>query len=77
MKAIERQLRAVEKRLKPGTVTEIIVRGGPCGDDPFFATVGASKIRRADETLKAFRQRVRAMAKEAGERFIVCGGLPD
>ena len=78
MKAIERQLRAVEKRLKPGTVTEIIVRGGLPGADPFaFATVGVSRImRNADETPEVFRTRVRTIAEATGVRLIVHGGLP-
>jgi hypothetical protein len=81
VRAIERRLIAVERRLNPPVprFQEIVILGGLPGsdNDPTLATVGEMQWERAPaESFAAFRARTGAAAEAAGLAFIIFGGLP-
>lgn len=60
-------------------MTDVVtISGGLGAADAAFATVAGRQIDRVQgEPLEAFQERVLDVARNAGERFAVFGGLPD
>jgi hypothetical protein len=86
-KEITRRLEALERQmneerpsgaLPPGGPLRVVVVHGclPPGE-PLFAVAGALEwIREPEEDLDAFADRAAAGARDAGEKLLVIGGLP-
>jgi len=74
------RLRALESKLRRRDEVTIIRVLGGLPDDPMGRTARTGEHRweqECDESDEAFKTRVYELAKAAGERSVVIGGLPD
>jgi hypothetical protein len=80
MRDLERRIRQLERDMlppAPGWPTIIQIRGGIPGEDGKHAAVGELRFRRRPgEDQAEFEGRVIEAAIEAGEPFVMIGGLP-
>jgi hypothetical protein len=83
---LTRRLDVLERRMNaelPGTLPPggplrvVIIHGTLPPGEPLWGTAGPHEwLREPGEDLDAFADRVAAAAREAGERLLVLGGLP-
>lgn len=83
---LTRRLDVLERRMNaelPGTLPPsgplrvVIIHGTLPPGEPLWGTAGSHEwLREPGEDLDAFADRVAAAAREAGERLLVLGGLP-